>query len=147
MNINCDYCNIVFDRSIARINVSKKRGHKSFCSRLCQNKHRRDLGIFDRVFWRCRSNSKSRDKDFNITPEYIKILWNNQKGICPYSGVKLDWHSKSNNLYPSLDRINTSLGYIIGNVQWVSKTINYAKHTMSNEEMLEFIKLIRTHKL
>lgn len=36
----------------------------------------------------------------------------------------------------SLDRIDSSLGYIPGNVQWVCKQINISKHILSTKEFI-----------
>jgi hypothetical protein len=43
----------------------------------------------------------------------------------------------------SLDRINNSLGYVIGNVQFVSIVINFMKNTMSEKEVYELINIIK----
>lgn len=45
----------------------------------------------------------------------------------------------------SLDRIDSSLGYIRGNVQYVSTPINYMKSTMSDLETKRFLKAISNH--
>ena len=40
----------------------------------------------------------------------------------------------------SLDRINSEIGYIISNVQWVDKTINMSKQQMNNEQFIKMCK-------
>ena len=42
----------------------------------------------------------------------------------------------------SLDRIDSSKGYIEGNVQWVHKDINKIKTDMSDNKFIEWCKLI-----
>ena len=42
----------------------------------------------------------------------------------------------------SLDRIDNSKGYIVGNVQWVHKQVNFMKGTMEQKEFIKFCKLI-----
>ena len=42
----------------------------------------------------------------------------------------------------SLDRIDSSKGYVIGNVQFVSTPINLMKSTMSDLETKQYLKLI-----
>lgn len=44
---------------------------------------------------------------------------------------------------PSVDRIDSTLGYVSGNIQFVSCALNLAKSTMSNDDALELIRLIR----
>ena len=70
-------------------------------------------------------------------------LWDAQEGTCVYSKVKLDPESDSNIFRPSLDRIDPYKGYIRGNVQFISITMNYMKHTMSHEEMLRALKILK----
>jgi hypothetical protein len=73
----------------------------------------------------------SRNKlEVNITKEYIYNLFIEQEGKCKLSGVpiKLPQKWKDNESTASLDRIDSSLGYIVGNVQWVHKHINVMKN-------------------
>ena len=74
--------------------------------------------------------AKKRGRDFNVTEDYLKHLFEIQGEKCAISGIEL---SRSN---MSLDRINSELGYIDGNLQWVHKTINRMK---SNIEESEFV--------
>lgn len=42
----------------------------------------------------------------------------------------------------SLDRINSSIGYTIDNVQWVHKKINMMKMDLSQEEFINYCRLV-----
>lgn len=42
----------------------------------------------------------------------------------------------------SLDRIDSSKGYVNGNVQWVHKDINWMKNRFSQERFIEMCKLV-----
>jgi hypothetical protein len=98
-------------------------------------------------------NKIPKNKKNFITLKYLKFLWEKQKGICPYTGIKLKLftHSlsrykanmKSDIRYASLDRIDANKPYAKGNVQFVAWPINYAKNDMSDKQMKRFIKLIR----
>ena len=98
-------------------------------------------------------NKIPKNKKNIITLKYLKFLWEKQKGICPYTGIKLKLftHSlsryktnmKSDIRYASLDRIDANKPYVKGNVQFVTWPINYAKNDMSDKQMKRFIKLIR----
>lgn len=53
-------------------------------------------------------------------------------------------------LYPnieeaSLDRIDSSKGYIEGNVQWVTQQANLSKHVMTMEQLYEFCRKVLNH--
>jgi hypothetical protein len=40
----------------------------------------------------------------------------------------------------SLDRIDSSIGYVEGNVQWIYKPLNTMKGTLSNQEFIQLCK-------
>lgn len=42
----------------------------------------------------------------------------------------------------SLDRIDSTKGYIEGNVQWVHKSVNIMKSTLTQEQFINFCKLV-----
>jgi hypothetical protein len=43
----------------------------------------------------------------------------------------------------SVDRIDSSVGYEKNNIQFVSRTINYAKNDMTHEEMIKFLSFLK----
>jgi len=94
-----------------------------------------------------RLKDKNRKKCY-LTLEDLKNIWNKQNGICPYSKIKLKLPTHSNPnpdvqyYMASVDRIDSSKPYIKDNIQFVSRSMNYAKNVMSHEQTLEFIKLI-----
>ena len=48
----------------------------------------------------------------------------------------------NNNNTASLDRINSNIGYVVNNIQWVYKDINYMKFKLSNDKFIYYCKLI-----
>lgn len=42
----------------------------------------------------------------------------------------------------SLDRIDSSRGYVEGNVQWVHKDVNFMKQALSQERFVELCTLV-----
>lgn len=77
----------------------------------------------------------------DITPEYISNLFINQKGICTLSGmpIKICNYIEYNlgNQTASLDRIDSSKGYIKGNLQWIHKDLNRMKSSFTNDRFIE----------
>lgn len=71
-----------------------------------------------------------------------------QEGKCALTGDKLYFKSSrldridSKEQTASLDRIDSSKGYIEGNVQWVHKKINLIKMDLSQEEFIEMCKKV-----
>lgn len=78
----------------------------------------------------------------DITPEYLKQLWDSQHGICPYTGFDMELIGNSLN-QASLDRIDSTKGYIKGNVEFVCLFINLAKNKFPKEDVQEFIERLK----
>ena len=77
----------------------------------------------------------------------MKQIWEEQQGVCPFSGVKLVLNAytkifKDQRYSASLDRIDSSKGYVKGNVRWVSRAINHLKNDMTDEHLIEFLNII-----
>lgn len=76
-------------------------------------------------FRRFIASIKYREPNHNLSLQYLFELWKKQKGICPYTNIKMsleDSTLKSNKItlkHASLDRIDSSIGYIRGNVEFV----------------------------
>jgi len=100
---------------------------------------------FKEFLRRARKSVKSKGRELDITIEQLKELWTAQDGICPYTGWKMELPKSTEKKKPntaSLDRIDSSKGYILGNIQIVCVMANFAKSDFSNEEMQEFCKAI-----
>ena len=67
-------------------------------------------------------------REFSLTAEHVKNL---ATDVCPVLGIPLEWkygHGKTYNpSSPSLDRIDNSKGYILGNVAIISNRANRLK--------------------
>lgn len=93
-------------------------------------------------------NIQKRFKEFDLTIKDLKEIWNTQNGICPYTGLQLILPTYRNiKTIPiinraSLDRIDSSQGYIKTNIQFVSTPINLLKNTMSDLDTKKYLKLI-----
>jgi hypothetical protein len=72
--------------------------------------------------------------------QYLWDLYINQNKCCAITGDYIPSIMEA-----SLDRIDSSKGYIEGNVQWVTKQANLSKHVMSMDELYEFCKKVLNH--
>lgn len=81
---------------------------------------------------------------FEVTIEYLYELFENQKGLCRYSGIKLTIPEKWDDKHytASLDRIDSSKGYVEGNVQWVHKDINKMKNSYTEDYFIELCRKV-----
>jgi hypothetical protein len=98
-------------------------------------------------FNRCKANANARKLEFSITIEYVWCLFLKQKRKCALSGMPLQFQSKSwlTDGNASLDRIDSSVGYVEGNVQWVDKDINEMKWGKSDDYFIELCKRVSNH--
>ena len=90
---------------------------------------------------------RSAGEEFSITLEYIWDLFLKQNRKCRFSGIELRFSTKStvSDGTASLDRIDSSKGYVIDNVQWVHKDINYMKQDHTDKDFIEWCRLIVNH--
>ena len=94
------------------------------------------------ILYRIKSNAKHKGWEVNVTLEYLWELFLKQKRCCALTGRKLSLvYSNTRKFGPlmdaSVDRIDSSKGYVIGNVQWVHKDINRLKSDMGQQEFVE----------
>jgi len=103
---------------------------------------------------RARNKKRSADKT-GISIDYLKRIWDEQDGTCPLSGVKMflppntGWWDNKNRVMDqwvaSLDRIDSSRPYEEGNVQFVCFMANMCKNKFSDEDVVEFCRLVTEH--
>jgi hypothetical protein len=170
----CANCNSEIEKSISEYNRNKKIGRDNFCNNACHcsyknkqwtpeyrkehcykiSKHagaRQDeYSPFRPYLSKSRFSVIAHGRDMNIDACYLKKIWEDQNGTCPYTGIKmgLPRNTKTNHTIKSLkkaslDRIDSSKGYIKGNVEFVCQSINWGKNVFSKQEMQDFITEIR----
>jgi hypothetical protein len=89
-------------------------------------------------------------KGVEITIEDAWNLFLDQDRKCAFSGMELCMHEYKDcgrTRTASLDRIDSSKGYIIDNIQWVHKNINCMKQDLDQSVFLEWCRKIVSHSL
>lgn len=84
-----------------------------------------------------KSRAKKENIPFDLTLSYaVSIVTEN----CPALGFKLSWAKRNGRQRnsPSLDKINPELGYVEGNVMWLSNMANTMKQDASKEQLKKF---------
>ena len=163
--VKCNYCNHDVEKERSEYNRRIRKDGleaKFYCNHTCsvlflggwknvpaerRAKHGRpgdDFTPFRTYLRRC----KRRKHECDLTLEYLKELWELQNHLCAITRLPIELGSEygkndSRNT-ASLDRIDSSLGYVKGNVQWTSTVINLAKQTMTQDQILEWIDRLRT---
>lgn len=84
-----------------------------------------------------KRRAKKRGLEFNITTQQLWDLINQQDFKCALTGesitVNKNW--RKYDFTASLDRINSTKGYTLDNIQWVHKRINKLKSNFTEDEL------------
>lgn len=101
---------------------------------------------------KARSRSKERGEQTDLTLEYLKEIYENQKGLCAYTNIKMeiprssqDEDIKKSPTKLSLDRIHSHTGYFKGNVEFVCYCINVMKNDFSKQQIIDYLKQIKNN--
>lgn len=172
ITLTCDTCNKEFEKARKEYNRRIRLGKdKFYCGLSCAGKSPENVkhivsngsghpvwelnnpkkqdeySKFRPILKMLRSRVKDRPRDFNLTLEYLKEIWETQEGECPFTGFELELRtyksdSQLNIKSASLDRIDNSKGYVQGNVRFVSVMFNFARNKFSDEEVIEFAQAV-----
>ena len=152
-NCVCDCGNLV-----VRTGTSMRRSKNSSCGcfSIKGAKHHQWTGVgeISSGFWydhivRSANETKNKNqirktKELTITIKEAWKIFINQDRKCALSGILLTFPivHKSKEWNASLDRIDSSKGYIQGNVQWVHKDVNIMKNKYEQKYFIEICKRI-----
>jgi hypothetical protein len=90
------------------------------------------------TFWQIlKRNALQRKIEFKLNIKYLWNLYLKQNKKCALSGEIIILDKVYKKQTASLDRIDPSKGYIKGNVQWVTKEINFMKWTLKQTEFIQ----------
>lgn len=155
-NVHCKICDKIKIMGDTSIRVSKSCG----CERVCKGKRNTNwAGVGDlsaTFFAEIKKHASRRKIEFNVTIEYLWNLYLKQDKKCALSGLDISFGEsilkkeakksryRINRILctVSLDRIDSNIGYIEGNVQWVTKPVNLMKYTLSQTAFINMCKLI-----
>jgi len=103
--------------------------------------------VLHQVIWRTKHYHRGT-KECDLDIDYLKQL--DTTDICPILGIPMQWSagrgkSESNPNSKSLDRIDSSRGYIKGNVQIISWRANHLKNNATLEELITLGKWAETN--
>lgn len=152
-NCKCDCGNFVI-RTGTSIRRSKNSSCGCFSKQGNKNANWKGYGEISSDFWyshivRSANGSKNgnqirKPKELTLTIEEAWDLFIKQNRKCALTDLDLYFPKKGKDktYNASLDRIDSSKGYIQGNVQWVHKDVNIMKNKYKQEYFLEMCKLI-----
>lgn len=80
---------------------------------------------------RAKSRAAGLKVPFDLTPEYLEGIWT---GVCPVLGVQINLITERSDEHAAeLDRFDPALGYVKGNVNWLSRKANRIKNNTTVE--------------
>jgi len=105
-----------------------------------------ELDLFSCLKSLCTKAKLRKHKfDPEVTWKYLFELWDSQNGRCAYSGLPLSIETNHPHKV-SLDRIDSTRGYLVGNLQLVSTTINRMKQEFNEELFVEMCVLVANNQ-
>lgn len=99
-------------------------------------------GHIKTILLKIKSRAKARGIPFTLDLDYLVSI---APKTCPVLDVELNWcfrSSKPTANSPSIDRLNPNLGYVRGNVAWLSYRANRIKNDASLAELKKLINWI-----
>lgn len=138
-DFKCPFCNDIFQTTPTKV----ASGHTKSCGCVAIGKRKGTEHVSSTYFTSIKQGALQRSIEFDISIEYIDDLLVQQDFKCKLSGLPItagyaDCRHKG--YTASLDRIDSSVGYVPNNVQWVHKDINLAKQSLSNQEFIKLCK-------
>ena len=142
----CPECNKVQDylrKSYAEKSLRLGKTCKKCSNRKTENSHRGMYNLI-RLSWfdKSKISAEVRGLVFDVSLEDIWFLYTAQEGRCALSGMPIGWAEVGPIHTASIDRIDSSMGYIKGNVQLLHKDVNFMKQQFSQEYFIEVCKAI-----
>ena len=162
IRVRCSYCTRSVWKEEREVRRRRRQGHrKFFCNRSCaitaqlkkkprpvlanlRPGNRKDLYTPFRWFL-LRARQRPQHGSVTLSLDDLRVLWELQKGICPITGWALilpesamGWKDGPSPRNASLDRLNHRVGYVPGNVRFVSLMANLARHMFSDDELRGF---------
>ena len=150
----CSSCKqwLPLNKEFFSVHKKTKMGLRGQCKECCQ-KYRRDRRSKEdtNIWFADRASSakhriKRRRKNFSFTITYEDLDYPTH---CPITGLELTYltagggKGRVRNFHAaSIDRIDSSLGYVPGNVQVVSSIANIMKNSLSENDFFNLIEMI-----
>lgn len=93
------------------------------------------------IYRDAKKHAESYNREFQISIDDLVNINEIQKGQCALTGVVFD-----NDNPPSLDRIDSNLGYILGNIQLILIQVNRMKSNFTQKEFIDMCHKIVAYK-
>lgn len=85
-----------------------------------------------------RSKKSKKLGECELTYEYLTNLWTQQHGLCAITKLPMK-HTPHKLDSASIDRLDTGIGYISGNVQLVCQFVNLARCDHPSQDLIDLL--------
>jgi len=132
-------------KNYAEESLRLKKLCKSCSNKKTDNCHRGwHRGI--RVSWfnKFKTGAETRGIEWNLSMDYVADLMEQQRNECALTGWSIEFPESGHpqKAPASIDRIDSSQGYLEGNVQLVTKHVNMMKQQYTQEQFIEVCKAV-----
>lgn len=137
---------------------AKLRNGLSYVCKKCQAKEQKERReqmletdtldyLLKKRLYDALNRGKLKNMYCDIDLEFMRELWNKQKGKCALTGIQMttDKHGRTNTNV-SIDRIDSTKGYTKDNVQLVCSVINFMKSNLKLSDFEYYCKAIVDYK-
>ena len=108
---------------------------------LLLEKHRARNKLSPRYAFSATLAQARKRAEVSIDQTYLMALYDSQEGLCALSNIRMTWATgKTSPTSISMDRIDSTKGYIDGNVRLVCVCVNAFRSTMNDDELLKMAK-------
>jgi len=107
-------------------------------------------GISQSYFNDVKRGAQRRNHIFDITIEDMWCQFDKQNKKCAYTGILMELPKRGKKYRKgtaSLDRIDSTKGYTVKNIQWVHKDINWMKQDFNNSYFIKMCSLVSENKV
>jgi hypothetical protein len=118
---------------------SERQSYRSICGTCKRSSQRERYNNYRTNSWfkmkasRAKSRSQNIRVPFNLTPDYLEKIWTHH---CPVAGIEmLQDVDRNHPQLAELDRMIPDLGYVEGNVTFISTRMNRLKNDATLEEL------------
>lgn len=91
-----------------------------------------------------KKRAKKKNLDFDLDADYVLKLLIESNFTCPYFSVPFE--KKDSDYVISIDRIDSSQGYVKGNIEITSRLANTMKNKATQDQLITFAKNILSKK-
>lgn len=134
----CDQCSQIRNREKSREHYRKNilTGSIKEYRKAARERRKLKLQEYPGYDLLCRARNRAQQKgfEFNLSIDDITI-----PDVCPVLGTSFE---KNTYYTMSIDRIDSSKGYVKGNIQVISHKANAMKNSASSDELIKFAKWV-----